>query len=109
MYSTLQDPSVRGEKSAFGKRIKKNIDLIYKTIMPRLSTQLSTYANDNGEIVTSNTGRYGKMYLSLNQNLTAIGEHYGYLKSSIPTERAAPTNLPQQSPSTPLMPGAGIE
>jgi hypothetical protein len=109
MYSTLQDPSVKGENSAFGKRIKKNLDLVYKVILPRLSNQLSTYANDNGEIVTSNSGRYGKMYLSLNQNLTAIGEHYRYLKTSMPPAPTEPTNLPAQSPTTPLMPGNGFE
>lgn len=107
MKATLDDPRVNAGKGALGKRLKKNIDLVYKVILPKMSNQLSVLANDNGEIVDSPEGYYGKMFVSLNQNLHAIGEHYGYLKASnqspVPNP-STPQDLPQNIPSNPMVP-----
>ena len=97
MYSTLQDSLVNRSNSSFGKRLKKDLDLIYKTILPRLSAELIRLGNENDEPVSSGVGNYSQQYGSLNQNLEAIGQHYNYLKqtpgsNNPPAE--APTNLP---------------
>jgi hypothetical protein len=101
MYSTLQDSTVNMADSKFGKRLMKDIQLIYKTILPKLSAELIRLGNENGEPVASDVGNYSQQYGSLNQNLEAIGQHYGYLKRP-----ALPTKLTNESPSNlPMLPG----
>jgi hypothetical protein len=102
MHSTLKDSTVLAENSTFDKRIMKNINFIYKKILPRLSEELIALGNDNDEPVSSGVGRYSEQYGSLNQNLQAIGQHYGYLpKTEVPV---AP--VPNDTPSTlPMLQG----
>jgi hypothetical protein len=96
MYSTLEDPKIHAEKSAFGIRLKKNIDRIYKKILPGMSSKLIAIGNENGEDVRMGIGVYGQRFDSITGNLKAIGEHYGYLpKSVMPNSEPAPnTTLP---------------
>jgi hypothetical protein len=96
MYITLEDPMVHSENSAFGKRLKKNIDRIYKKILPSMSSKLIALGNDNGEDARMGIGVYGQRFDSITGNLKAIGEHYGYLpKSVMPNAEPAPnTTLP---------------
>ena len=96
MYITLEDPMVHAENSAFGKRLKKNIDRIYKKILPSMSSKLIALGNDNGEDARMGIGVYGQRFDSITGNLKAIGEHYGYLpKSVMPNAEPAPnTTLP---------------
>jgi hypothetical protein len=101
MYSTLQDSTVNKADSKFGKRLMKDIQLIYKTILPKLSAELIRLGNENGEPVASDVGNYSQQYGSLNQNLEAIGQHYGYLERP-----PLPTKLTNESPSNlPMLPG----
>jgi hypothetical protein len=91
MYITLEDPMVHAENSAFGKRLKKNLDRIYKKIIPSMSSKLIALGNDNGEDVRMGIGVYGQRYGSLTENLKAMGEHYGYLpKTIMPAKEQAP-------------------
>ena len=82
---------VHAENSAFGKRLKKNLDRIYKKIIPSMSSKLIALGNDNGEDVRMGIGVYGQRYGSLTENLKAMGEHYGYLpKTIMPAKEQAP-------------------
>lgn len=96
MYTTLEDPKIHAEKSAFGIRLKKNIDRIYKKILPSMSSKLIAIGNENGEDARMGIGVYGQRFDSITGNLKAIGEHYGYLPKSIkPNSEPAPnTTLP---------------
>lgn len=102
MYNTLNDPKVNLGKSPLAARIWKDINLIYKTILPRLNSELISLGNDNDEPVASGAGKYGQQYASLNQNLEAIGQHYNYIKKPAVSQpnKAAPANGKQ-----PLLPG----
>ncbi len=96
MYSTLEDPNVHAENSAFGKRLKMNLDRVYKKILPSMTSKLISLGNEAGEDARIGIGPYGERYESLMGNLRAIGEHYRYLpKTAAPT----PTN---ETPSTTL-------
>jgi hypothetical protein len=96
MYTTLENPKIHAEKSAFGIRLKKNIDRIYKKILPSMSSKLIAIGNENGEDARMGIGVYGQRFDSITGNLKAIGEHYGYLPKSIkPNSEPAPnTTLP---------------
>ena len=96
MYSTLEDPKVHAENSAFGKRLKKSLDRVYKKILPSMTSTLIALGNDAGEDAGMGIGVYGQRYESLMGNLRAIGEHYGYLPK---TEAPEPTN---ETPNTTL-------
>jgi hypothetical protein len=96
MYSTLEDPKVNAKNSAFGKRLKKSLDRVYKKIMPSMTSKLVALGNDAGEDARMGIGVYGQRYESLMGNLSAIGEHYGYLPK---TEAPQPTN---ETPNTTL-------
>jgi hypothetical protein len=96
MYSTLEDPKVNAKNSAFGTRLKKSLDRVYKKIMPSMTSKLVALGNDAGEDTRMGIGVYGQRYESLMGNLSAIGEHYGYLPK---TEAPQPTN---ETPNTTL-------
>jgi len=96
MHSTLQDPSVNAVNSKFSERLMKNINQIYKSILPKLSAELIRLGNEHDEPVSSGAGNYSQQYGSLNQNLEAIGQHYGYL------ERTAPAPSPPNTSETPV-------
>ena len=102
MHNTLNDPKVNSGKSPLAARIWKDINLIYKTILPRLNSQLLSLGNDNNESVASGVGKYGQQYASLNQNLEAIGQHYNYLKKPAVSK---PAKGPTANVAQPLLPG----
>jgi hypothetical protein len=85
-HQILMEPNGKLAKYIYAK-----INRVYKNVMPRIYSELEQMASDAGES-SSGLGNYNNMYIGLQMNLGAMGEHYGLLKPSAqPTPAAAPS------------------
>jgi hypothetical protein len=84
MYVIANDPKLGSKNGVLAKRLYKMINKVYRGMMPRIYSELQQKASDAGESAASVTGGsyYMGMIAGLQTNLGAMGEHYGYLKSS---------------------------
>jgi hypothetical protein len=84
MYVIANDPKFGAKDGALAKRLYKLFNKVYKNDMPRIYNELQQAASDAGESAASVTGGtyYMGMIAGLQTNLGAMGEHYGFLKSS---------------------------
>jgi hypothetical protein len=84
MYVIANDPKFGAKNGALAKRLYKLFNKVYKNDMPRIYNELQQAASDAGESAASITGSsyYLGMIAGLQTNLGAMGEHYGFLKSS---------------------------
>jgi len=93
MYVIAADKELGDFNGPLAKYLYKRIDYVYKSVMPRIYSELEQAASDNGESVASgNMGNYAKMIVGLQMNLGAMGEHYGLLPPSRPAQQ--PTSAP---------------
>jgi hypothetical protein len=84
MYIIANDPKLGSKNGVLAKRLYKLINKTYQGVMPRIYNELQQSASDAGESAASVTGGsyYMGMIAGLQTNLGAMGEHYGFLKSS---------------------------
>ncbi len=84
MYVIANDSKFGAKDGALAKRLYKLFTKVYKNDMPRIYNELQQAASDAGESAASVTGGsyYMGMIAGLQTNLGAMGEHYGFLKSS---------------------------
>lgn len=84
MYVIANDSKLGAKNGALAKRLYKLFNKVYKNDMPRIYNELQQAASDAGESAASITGSnyYMSMIAGLQTNLGAMGEHYGFLKSS---------------------------
>lgn len=91
MYIIASDRQMGDPNGKLAKYIYAKINRVYKNVMPRIYSELEQMASDAGES-SSELGNYNNMYIGLQMNLGAMGEHYGLLKPSAqPTPAAAPS------------------
>lgn len=93
MYVIANDPQFGSENGTLAKKLYKTINHVYQQIMPRVYNELQQEASNAGESATSITGStyFMGMLSGLQVNLGAMGEHYGFLKSSGNSAPSAPT------------------
>jgi hypothetical protein len=84
MYIIANDPKLGSKNGLLAKRLYKLINKVYQGVMPRIYSELQQEASDAGESAASVTGGsyYMGMIAGLQMNLGAMGEHYGFLKTS---------------------------
>jgi hypothetical protein len=84
------NPVFGDQNGALAKRTQVKISTLYKTVFPKIYADLKEKANDNGESTNrgSTAGRYASMLFNLQDNIEAIGIHYGILKAPINTAPA---------------------
>jgi hypothetical protein len=91
MNELAQDARYGNPKSAFAKRLKAEINHVYKVMMPRIYRELEQLAAENGEGMGSE-GAYTSMLMNLQVYMGAMAEHYGLIKPSVRNAApAAPT------------------
>ena len=96
MYVIAADKQLGDFNGPLAKHIYKKLNYVYKSVMPRIYTELEQAASDNSESISGvSLGTYGSMIVGLQLNLGAMGEHYGLLPPSNVTK--------QQDPSTPTV------
>jgi hypothetical protein len=93
MYIIANDPQFGSKNGTLAKKLYKAINHVYQQIMPRVYNELQQEASNAGESTTSITGStyFMGMLSGLQVNLGAMGEHYGFLKSSGNSAPSAPT------------------
>ncbi len=91
MYLASIDPLNGNRSGAFSIRLKKRLDVLYKESLPAMFKALEEKATENGETIrrSSKAGRYAKMLFDLQDNIQAMGGHYGFLECAQPTAPAA--------------------
>ena len=82
MNELAQDARYGNPKSAFAKRLKAEINHVYKVMMPRIYRELEQLAAENGEGMGSE-GAYTSMLMNLQVYMGAMAEHYGLIKPSV--------------------------
>jgi hypothetical protein len=84
MYVIANDSEYGGKNGKLAKRLYKLINHVYQGVMPRVYNELQQEASDAGESASSIDGGtyFMTMISGLQVNLGAMGEHYGFLKSS---------------------------
>ncbi len=77
------DPEFGDPKGELAKRTQAKLGHLYSKVFPKISNELKARANDNGEIVqrSINASGYSKMVFAIEDNVQAIGIHYGMLKA----------------------------
>ncbi len=87
------DPQFGDPNGLLAKRTQAKLKALYGTVFPKIYAELKVKAEDNGESTSrgSGAGRYANMIFDLQDNLEAIGIHFGLLAA--PREQApAPNN-----------------
>jgi len=103
MYIIAADKELGDFNGPLAKHIYKKLNYVYKSVMPRIYSELEQAASNNSESLSGGTlGFYGKMIVGLQMNLGAMGEHYGLLPPSSAPKQAAPA-----APSVDMQLGAG--
>jgi hypothetical protein len=84
MYVIANDSKFGSKNGELAKRLYKLINKVYQGVMPRIYNELQQAASNAGESAANVTGGsyYMGMIAGLQTNLGAMGEHYGFLKSS---------------------------
>ena len=89
------DPLYGDENGVTSKRVQAKLTNLYKEVFPRMYADLKAKANENAESTQrgESAGRYSQMLFKLQDNLEAIGIHYGMIAAptSAPIPAAAPS------------------
>jgi len=86
------DPQFGDPNGLLAKRTQAKLKVLYGTVFPKIYAELKVKAEDNGESTSrgSGAGRYANMIFDLQDNLEAIGIHFGLL--SAPREQVPAQN-----------------
>jgi hypothetical protein len=105
MNDLAQNPRYGNPSSSFAKALKKEINRMYKVVMPRIYSGLEQLALENGESAEAYTGAYSEMIGNLQLYMGAMAEHYGIIKSKSVMQTPETPNPNAIDPSI-LMQGA---
>jgi hypothetical protein len=105
MNELAQNPRYGNPSSRFAKTLKKEITRMYKSVMPRIYSDLEQLAMDNGESAEAYSGAYSEMIGNLQTYMGAMAEHYGFIKAKSVVQTPVTPDTNAVDPSI-LMQGA---
>lgn len=83
IYTASMDPEFGDPTGVLAKRTQAKLNYLYSKAFLKISNELKARAIDNGENIqrSINSSGYTKMLFAIQDNVQAIGIHYGLLKA----------------------------
>ncbi len=102
IFTAVMDEEVGEPNGALAKRMEKQLNNLYSSVIKSMLNDLKSAAEDNGETMSADSneaGPYATSYYIIQTHTTAMAVHYGMLED--PTRQQAPTAQPRQNTPSP--------